>query len=311
MMEPVSLGQLARRLAPFRRIIAVPVVALSLYYVFSVLKEGINQASLTEINVNYAFLLLPLLLFTTCTLLGGAVWFLVLAGVGVKIEFRVAMKIHISSILPKYVPGYIWQFVGKAYLSGEAGAPQQLVVLGMGLEMLLLVSGGVIVAAVVLPVTPFAGWLFPPLPGLRVVAPLAGLALLLLLPKLVQLPQRQGLLAGRSNHSPVQGYFNTLAILGIIAIAWIVLGTSVFLIASSLHDVNSSAIPGFIFAFTASMLAGLFVFFAPVGLGIREGLLTLLLALFVPAPVAAMVAILSRILMTIGEVLSFAIVAKL
>jgi uncharacterized membrane protein YbhN (UPF0104 family) len=69
----------------------------------------------------------------------------------------------------------------------------------------------------------------------------------------------------------------------------------------------SSALPSLIGAWSFSATVGLVSLFAPYGLGVKEGILTLLLSMYMPTGTAAAVAILSRIWSISGDLLSTAL----
>jgi uncharacterized membrane protein YbhN (UPF0104 family) len=69
----------------------------------------------------------------------------------------------------------------------------------------------------------------------------------------------------------------------------------------------SSALPSLIGAWSFSATVGLVSLFAPYGLGVKEGILTLLLSMYMPTGTAAAVAILSRVWSISGDLLSTAL----
>jgi uncharacterized membrane protein YbhN (UPF0104 family) len=56
-------------------------------------------------------------------------------------------------------------------------------------------------------------------------------------------------------------------------------------------------------AYSISWILGFLVLISPGGLGVREGLLAFFLKFAIPTPIATLMALISRIWITIGEVL--------
>ena len=84
--------------------------------------------------------------------------------------------------------------------------------------------------------------------------------------------------------------------------AWLVIGVSFWLTARSLVTIPVHELPFYIGAFGAAWVAGLVAIYAPGGLGVREGLLVVLLRGRIGTADAALVAALSRIVLTSVDV---------
>jgi hypothetical protein len=76
---------------------------------------------------------------------------------------------------------------------------------------------------------------------------------------------------------------------------WIVAGTAFYFFIHSFYPLGLYYIPILSGIYAISFTAGYLAFFAPAGLGVREGVLTLLLSLFIPTPVAIGISLLSRL----------------
>jgi uncharacterized membrane protein YbhN (UPF0104 family) len=88
--------------------------------------------------------------------------------------------------------------------------------------------------------------------------------------------------------------------LAIVAVNWILLGVSAFFVIQSIATVPFALMPSIIFAVTLAVVSGLLAF-TPLGAGVREVTLAVLLAYFVPAPVAVLSAVLHRLLSVLAE----------
>jgi uncharacterized membrane protein len=90
--------------------------------------------------------------------------------------------------------------------------------------------------------------------------------------------------------------------LGSYAVAWIAVGVSFAALVQALTPLHWSQVPGLVAVFSAAYVIGFLTLLTPGGLGVREGVLTLLLATILPSGVSAVVAILARLWMVVVEV---------
>jgi len=63
--------------------------------------------------------------------------------------------------------------------------------------------------------------------------------------------------------------------------------------------------------FSISWLAGYYAFLVPGGLGIQEGIQVYMLAFFFPLPISIVIALASRLWMTLGDIIVFLLAAAL
>lgn len=105
-------------------------------------------------------------------------------------------------------------------------------------------------------------------------------------------------------------YYHTIIWFLLYCLVWIFGGCVLYLVTASFYPIQVIHLPQVIGAWILSGLAAILVVFLPVGLGIREATMGLLLSTFMPAGIAAAVAILSRLLLTVYEII-FAGIASL
>jgi hypothetical protein len=79
-------------------------------------------------------------------------------------------------------------------------------------------------------------------------------------------------------------------------------GLDLYLLANAIYPVAFDYLPAFIGAWAATGVVGLLASYLMQGMGVTEITLAVLLSGFVPAPVAIVISIFFRILLTIGEV---------
>ncbi len=97
----------------------------------------------------------------------------------------------------------------------------------------------------------------------------------------------------------------------VMVMAWTLFGIAFYLLAGSVQEVSVSEIPRYMLVLTLSFLASFGAFFAPVGLGVREGVVTFLLGFWLPAPFPALVAIMSRVVLVAAELVGATLAIRL
>ena len=91
-------------------------------------------------------------------------------------------------------------------------------------------------------------------------------------------------------------------------INFFIFGVSIFLFINSVYNIPVSRFIFIISSFIFSSLIGFLAFFTPSGLGVREGMLILLLKYIMPGSMAGILSITSRILLVTNDLLLFFIV---
>lgn len=212
---------------------------------------------------------------------------------GIALDFATAARLYNLSQLGKYLPGSIWQFVGRAAAYRRRGAGYAAIRDSLLVESLWIVAaaalvgfaltGPVAVRLVLDSLTPLLRWW---LVGGAVVVTLAMVALLLLKRALAARYLRLAL------PSP--------AVLLAQGATWTWLGLAFWVLTRACGlEVGATFATGL---FAAAYAVGFLVPFAPAGLGVRDGILTLGLLPYVPAGEALAVTVLARAVYLVVDV---------
>jgi hypothetical protein len=234
------------------------------------------------------------------TMLG---WRVILADLGSPLHLAPAGGVFYVGQLGKYLPGSVWSVVAQAEMGARLQIPRRRsAVVGL-VSVGLAAICGLIVGLPALPLlfsrheTASGAWV------LLLVIPLLAVAFH---PRLLNWGIGTGLRLLRRERleHELSGRAVLLASLTFIA-AWLSSGLHVLVLSRSITggDVDTgrlvlATISGFALASSLAM----FSVILPAGLGIREGLLVLLLASVMPASTAAAVVVLSRFLTVIADV---------
>lgn len=228
---------------------------------------------------------------------GAFCWVLLLRGFGQKIDWLDGIRVNLNSSIARYVPGYIWQFVGKAYLTSEMGVPLRITNMLMAWELVMLIGCGIAVALVFIPRALIAEWGLPAwgYPAMITLG-IALYGLVLAFPWFAEKVFARSLLNGLHLHKR----FFFLAAL-IIAANWVLNGVCLWLTTSAFGIARPDWIPFHVFSFSLSLVTGILIILVPNGLGIREGMMTYLLIHLMPESLALLIATVSRLEMVTGE----------
>ncbi|HSR32343.1 MAG TPA: lysylphosphatidylglycerol synthase domain-containing protein, partial [Anaerolineae bacterium] len=236
-----------------------------------------------------------------------AIWRSMIVRSGNAIGRADGVRIYLVSNLAKYIPGSIWGYVSRVYLGEDEG----LTAAGVGVSVVWEV-GMAIVASLILTATTI-----PTYPGeipdaiLNLVLLVALVCFIGLIPPVSNRWLRL-LNRWQSTHpTPTFRWSDFFFYLTAALATHVLVGTAFFMFTRSLVNVNVSAWWSFVGMWSFSATAGLVVIFVPYGLGVKEGLLTLLLQPFLPAESAVLISLASRLWTIACELLAAGIVAVL
>lgn len=208
------------------------------------------------------------------------------------------------SQLTKYIPGGVWQVAARVVLYRRDGLPTavagaltvwELAALLLT-SLLLSLTGGV--------------WASPELAALVAVcaALILGLLLLSQHDRFWRALRRLGWRGAetmldahrRVGGAPMRVY---LSLGALYVLAWLLIGTGFYWLALAVPDVLGLPWWQAVTSFTAAWAVGFLVIIAPVGIGPREAVLTILLAPRFGVTIAFSIAIVARLWWTLGEAL--------
>ena len=257
---------------------------------------------LAGLRPNGGRLLAAWVLTTAAVYLGALAWWFTLLGMGLPAGLLPSLRAHLLSNLAKYLPGYAWQLVGKAYLSRQMGLPGGQIGLAMGIELAQMVGVGGLLAAWLVPDSLLAQWSGAPelaaqLSWLRWVSLGTLIALPLALPLVLAALRRKGS-AAIAGLRPIWFSASLLAVLA----GWLLFGLAFWLLGAALAPLSGAELGLFIFTLASSIILGLAVLFVPGGLGVRESIMVFLLtSAGLPSALTVVAAALLRLAVLLAE----------
>lgn len=233
-------------------------------------------------------------------------WHLIICALGHQPKAPQSIRIWMVSSLARYLPGGVWGYLSRAALCSEQGIPLASSSLGLYLETLLLMASSLAVGFPALlfvsglPINPLSATLF-----------WIGLSLLLH-PRIVALtrylPGRPGRLFASVSLPSAR---RTFLLYVYYLVFWILFDAVFVCFVHAIYPLPMQAWIPVGAGFSMSFLVGFLVVFVPGGIGIREGILYILLLPFLPPAASLIVSVGSRIWVMLSEGISVALAVAL
>lgn len=231
-------------------------------------------------------------------------WRMLLTDLGSALPLPPSASIFFVGQLGKYIPGSVWSVVAQAEMGRRLGVPRsRMGVVGL-LSMGLAVVTSALVGVPALPLLFDRGgeqispwWVAP--------AFLAGC--LLLWPRLLNWCIATGLRLLRREplEHPLSG--RAIAVTSSwFVVAWLAAGASVLLLARELTPLGAPAdrlLLASVAGYALAAAFGMFSVIAPAGVGVRDGVLALLLSAVMPLAAATAVVVVNRFLTVLADVI--------
>jgi len=281
-----------------KSVIKVLIVLVIFYFLGKNLYQNWWQIDFKQLHFNVPLLIVSILFLFIYFLLFVFGWKLILKRLGVSLSFLKALKIIFYSQLGKYLPGKIWVFVGRIYFCQQLGIPTSKTFLSIVLELAVAIISGTLIFLVALSIFPGTQIHINPFFLMIVVV----ILFIIIHPKV--LTRIINIFLHLVKKGSIKIDLNFSQICGIImyyCIVWLSFGIAFYFLINSTTFIALSKIPLLAGSFSISATIGAMALFVPGGLGVREGVLALLLNNFFPISLAILLSILSRIWISFGE----------
>jgi hypothetical protein len=237
------------------------------------------------------------------------VWRSLLRDLGVRVRFVDALQLWSFSNLGRYLPGKIWQVVGVVVVARDIGISGGVAAAAAFVCLAFQIGTGALLGLVLLPdriadggsaVGGAVGWI--------VVLLGAGLLLPVVRPGIVsgvlrRLPRSLG-----CADVPPLSRGAVLRLIVAFTGVWIAHGAMFQLFASAFGPTPPGAYPLYAGAYALAYVVGLVAVFAPGGIGVREGMIGVLLGAGAPAAIPVhLLAVAARVWAIAAEVLVLAL----
>jgi uncharacterized membrane protein YbhN (UPF0104 family) len=263
-----------------------------------------------EWNVNYQMLLLSLALLCVPFFMMAIGWYLILWCLHSSVNAIECVKIYTLSQLARYIPGKIFMFVGRVMMAERLGVKKSISALSVFFEAIISTAGAFFATLILYLFTSKVqiAWLNPYWIGFLIAAGLMAMNPKLLntvLHKIYQLRYKNDF----GFPSIEFRYYKIILLCLYYIIIWVLMAASFYLLIISFSE-SLTGVKAFFditCVFLISWIIGFLSILTPGGLGVREGVMTIGLGKFLPLQFVSIMVIVSRIWLTIGELLVVAI----
>ncbi|HUD04671.1 MAG TPA: hypothetical protein VMR59_01665 [Patescibacteria group bacterium] len=256
------------------------------------------------LNVDIPLLILSVILFVSYYFLRCYLWQKILEFKGHQIPFMQTAYLWEISEFKRYIPGNVWSFLSRVSLFEDVGADKKLVGLALLDEIQLIIISSTLISLFCLPLILNTGQSTQLLKEMQIIILGSAAAIILYSAVVALLFQKRGLGNFRANLF-LPGYsLNQKATLTIIStVAFFIFGAATLSACLSVFSFEPRLYLELSAFFTFALLAGYLSFITPMGLGIREGIITLGLSNLISVATAGFLSIFSRIVLIISELI--------
>lgn len=276
-------------------LVSLTVISFLVWYLF----VNFNKVTWSELDFDYSTLVLSFVILLVDYILLSSLWNLVLRKMGYYLPWLTAHKIFFPSLLSRYIPGKAVLVISRIYLGKKAGIDGGTIFTSIIIDTVLLLSSGTLCFLILLP-------FLKGLPNYFISLSLVLAIVLMIILHPFFLKSIVNLLLRVVKHDVIDiklRYHQIISLVFLYSLHWILDGIAIFFLISSFYKINTSLLfflPGIIgFSTVLSMIS----FITPGGLGVREGILVLLLSIFIPPHFAVLISLISRVWFTIAEIL--------
>ena len=231
-------------------------------------------------------------------------WRSILAAWDRQLSFVDAARIWTVSNLGRYVPGKLWQIAAMGVMAQKAGVSPVAATGSAVLNTVVNIAAGFVVVMATgwrLLAVPYAG-----APGIAVAIIVAAVVGLMIVPWAT--PQALRFAERVTGRSIAVGSPPPRALAYAVAgniVGWVLYGLALQFLTRSLYGATAGSLSDYVAVYTLSYLVGYLVLLAPAGVGVREASMISLMpaAMLVSAGQAAVLAVASRLVLTVLDIL--------
>jgi len=285
------------------RIFTIAVIAVIFYFLIRHVVANWTKIPFDQLRFNGLYVIAAFLFLVVYFLLLTYGWSRIIGELDNKITYGKALYVMSTSQIAKYVPGGVWYTLGRVYLGKTLKIKEEIGMLSVIFETFLLMLTNLVIFLVA---TNFVR-------DRSILNPLVSILLILIILILLYPPLLNTLLnltlrlIKRPQVTLRAKYSNILKLSAYFFGVWICQIAGFYLLINSIYPLSPAHIPNLAIAYTLSWITGFIVLFAPAGLGIREGMMSLLLTPLLPSPLAVAMSFITRIWITVLEITMFII----
>lgn len=288
----------------FVKFSVILVIAATAFFFYRTLSTNWQKIQDYEFSLNYLYVFLGLSFLVAAVALSGYLWGQVLKALtGKTVTPTFAIQTHIYAWLLKYIPGKTGLVLGKIALGAKEGFGKKPILISTVYENIFLVIASFASSV------PFLGFLFYSevssnfmlfLPSLLVIP-----MIVLIYPPIFYRFVNLGFKIIKRKPLEQEFFLSTKQIVKLVTmylVPRILNGIGFVFLVKSFVAIDASMYVGLGATFVFSSIIGLLSFLTPGGVGVREVIMVLLLGSYFSPEISVMIAVISRLFVTIGDI---------
>jgi len=274
-----------------RWVVSLGILAASSWFVGRKVYSEWGTVSASHINPDIPRLLISWLCITTSTLLGAWEWTLLVKALGGHLNTINGIRIHLISALGKYIPGYVWPYLGKAHLSVRYGVPAEIAIFSIVGELAIVYLSGILILLLSVPFN-----------GLMAETTRSTLIAVGCVVGFIFAAFVFGFLRAQNpRFEKTVNWKGIIFIIFAVTLTWCLLGFGFYMLDISIKPPTGNPLR-LLTGLIVALLGGQLAVFVPMGIGVREALLVAILDINKPAWLIVLMAVMLRLEMILGEV---------
>lgn len=294
-----------KKLNLIKNIITITFLVIAVIYFYQALRDSLIKVMSQEFSVNWIYFSIAMFIYFAYFVGLASLWHYVTTLNKSSIPYPEAMTCYAYSILGKYIPGEIFMLIARFRAYERRGIRARKVTVNFYIENL-----GTLLGAAFL----FIGSLFFFKNDLLndykwVLIVVFVLLIVCTNPKIINLFLRllERIIPGKDLQISIT-YKDMAKMVGLFICNWILVGCGFYLLVCSVYPIPIGQFLYVAGVFGLAVMVGMVTFFAPSGLGVREGIITLGLTVIMPKEEAVIIALLARVWATFAELLFILII---
>jgi len=283
------------------KIIKAIFLILAAFFLIQYLKNNFSDIQEMNIKIDWWIFFLSMLLYFIYKITLASLWHYITKLNNCAIKYSNAITGYLYSILGKYIPGKVFMLAARIPSYQEEGVPPRKVTICFFIENVCTLLGAAFLFILSL--------LFFPNEWLNdykyITIVLMILFFICINPKIINFfLRRLGRLMKKDDLEVPMSYLEMLKVVVLFIGNWMIVGVGFFILVRSIYPevlMNQLLFTGGIYGLSA--IIGILAFFAPSGLGVREGIIVAGLSLIMPTEYAVIISVISRLWATIAELI--------
>ena len=277
----------------YSRILFIAVILGVFYYIYT----AINDLVGFDYHLNWTYFFLSFFFTVVAYLVQLIIWLYLARSFGIKFSFLSAANAWSLSQLGKYVPGKIGILLIRMDIHHEVS--KKTIAVATGVEFITTMISSCLLVLISLAFIP--EWIPPP--SIRWIAlSMACLFLIFLYPPILKkLTGMTFRLIKREPLNSLPSYCFLLKLVGVNMLVCLPYGLGLFFAFNCFYHIGWNYFLIITSVYYLASLIGVAAIFAPAGIGVREGVIFLILPALISKPVVIFATIITRIIITLAE----------